>query len=100
MEVFKDEDDEVVVKKWRRLMAEITQSGSAVPILRSQRGAKGEALPRDLVLGTLVRFKQLKRWNIVSEVIFTLWTFFSLTLCSLTLLWKIVLFHSWVLPTP
>jgi len=56
VEVFKDAANEVEVKTWRRLMVEIEQSGSAVPILRSKR-TKGEALPRDLVLGTLVRFK-------------------------------------------
>lgn len=67
VEVFKDEATELEVKNWRRLMTEIEQSGSAVPVLKSQR-SKGEALPRDLVLGTLVRFKQLKRWNLVSEV--------------------------------
>lgn len=67
MEVFKDEADEADQKNWRRLMKEIDESGSAVSILRSQR-AKNQALPRELILGTLVRFKQLKRWNLVSEV--------------------------------
>lgn len=49
-------------------MKDIVELGSAVPILKSQR-AKVDALPRDLVLGTLVRFKQLKKWDIVSEVL-------------------------------
>jgi hypothetical protein len=66
-EVFKDTDDEAVQKNWRRMMREIEESGSAVSILKTQRGKK-EPLPRDAVLGTLVRFKQLKKWNIVSEV--------------------------------
>lgn len=68
VEVFKDAATEAEVKNWRRLMTEIEQSGSAVEVLKSQR-TKGEALPRDLVLGTLVRFKQLKKWKIVSEVL-------------------------------
>lgn len=68
VEVFKDAADEADQKNWRRLMREIDESGSAVSILRTQR-SKGQALPRDLVLGTLVRFKQLKKWNIVSEVL-------------------------------
>lgn len=67
VEVFKDEADEADQKNWRRLMKEIDESGSAVSILRSQR-TKNQALPRELILGTLVRFKQLKRWNLVSEV--------------------------------
>lgn len=67
MEVFKDEADEADQKNWRRLIKEIDESGSAVSILRSQR-TKNQALPRELILGTLVRFKQLKRWNLVSEV--------------------------------
>lgn len=67
VEVFKDEADEADQKNWRRLIKEIDESGSAVSILRSQR-TKNQALPRELILGTLVRFKQLKRWNLVSEV--------------------------------
>ncbi|WOL03404.1 hypothetical protein Cni_G12124 [Canna indica] len=67
-EVFKDAADEAEQKKWRRLMMEIEKLGSAVPILKTQR-AKVDALPRDLVLGTLVRFKQLKKWDIVSEIL-------------------------------
>ncbi|XP_073114037.1 uncharacterized protein [Elaeis guineensis] len=66
VEVFKDAADEAEQKKWRKLMRDIEESGSAVSALRTQR-AKSEALPRDLVLGTLVRFKQLKKWNIVGE---------------------------------
>ncbi|XP_068657049.1 pentatricopeptide repeat-containing protein At3g59040 [Aristolochia californica] len=68
VEVFKDAADEAEQKRWRKLMNEIDEAGSAVSILRNQR-AKGQALPRDLVLGTLVRFKQLKKWNLVSEIL-------------------------------
>lgn len=68
VEVFKDEADEADQKNWKRLMKEIDESGSAVSILRSQR-TKNQALPRELILGTLVRFKQLKRWNLVSEIL-------------------------------
>lgn len=60
--------DEGAQRKWRKMMKDIETSGSAVPILRSLR-KRGEPLPRDLVLGTLVRFKQLKRWNIIAEII-------------------------------
>lgn len=67
LEVFKDAADEAEQKKWRRLMNEIEETGSAVSVLRSER-IKNEAIPKDLVLGTLVRFKQLKKWNLVSEV--------------------------------
>lgn len=65
VEVFKDEADQ---KNWRRLMTQIDETGSAVSVLRSRR-ISGQSLPRDLILGTLVRFKQLKKWNIVSEVL-------------------------------
>ncbi|PIA34790.1 hypothetical protein AQUCO_03700217v1 [Aquilegia coerulea] len=68
VEVFKDAEDEANQKNWRRLMNEIDEAGSAVSILRSQR-IKNKALPRDLVLGTLVRFKQLRKWNLVSEIL-------------------------------
>ncbi|KAJ6799234.1 pentatricopeptide repeat-containing protein [Iris pallida] len=67
-EVFKDEVEEAEVKSWRKLMAEIEEGGSALPPLRSRR-AKGDALPKDVVLGTLVRFKQLKKWNLVAEIL-------------------------------
>jgi hypothetical protein len=67
-EIFQNTSDELKQKKWRKLMKEIEQSGSAVDALRKQR-YKADILPRDLILGTLVRFKQLKRWDIVSEVI-------------------------------
>ncbi|KAL6659432.1 hypothetical protein ACP70R_003472 [Stipagrostis hirtigluma subsp. patula] len=67
-EVFKDAADEAEQKNWRRMMREIEESGSAVSILKTQRSKK-EALPRDVILGTLVRFKQLKKWNIVSEIL-------------------------------
>ncbi|KAI7993506.1 Pentatricopeptide repeat-containing protein [Camellia lanceoleosa] len=39
-----------------------------VSVLRSQ-WTKNESLPKDLVLETLVRFKQLKKWNLVSEIL-------------------------------
>ncbi|KAF8391027.1 hypothetical protein HHK36_023327 [Tetracentron sinense] len=68
VEVFKDAADEADQKNWRRLMREIDEAGSAVSILRSQR-TNNQALPRNLVLGTLVRFKQLKKWNLVSEIL-------------------------------
>ncbi|GAB4850706.1 hypothetical protein Ancab_030006 [Ancistrocladus abbreviatus] len=68
VEVFKDSDDEADQKNWRRLMQEIDESGFAVPVLRSRRD-KNQALPKDLVLGTLVRLKQLKKWNLVSEIL-------------------------------
>ncbi|KAM0858886.1 hypothetical protein ACQ4PT_047566 [Festuca glaucescens] len=67
-EVFKDAADEAKQKNWRKMMSEIEESGSAVSILKTQRNTK-EPLPRDAVLGTLVRFKQLKRWNLVSEIL-------------------------------
>ncbi|CAH9072902.1 unnamed protein product [Cuscuta epithymum] len=67
-EVFKNDEDELEQRKWRRLMTEIEETGSAVTVLRSLR-AKNEWLPRDLILGTLVRFKQLKKWNLVSEIL-------------------------------
>uniref|UniRef100_A0A6V7QWX4 Pentatricopeptide repeat-containing protein n=1 Tax=Ananas comosus var. bracteatus TaxID=296719 RepID=A0A6V7QWX4_ANACO len=67
-EVFKDAADEAEQKSWRKMMKEIEESGSAVSILRTQRSRR-ESLPRDLVLGTLVRFKQLKKWNLVSEIL-------------------------------
>ncbi|CAL9153903.1 pentatricopeptide repeat-containing protein At3g59040-like [Musa acuminata AAA Group] len=68
VEIFKDAADEAEQKNWRKLMKEIEELGSAVPILKTQR-AKMDALPRDLVLGTLVRFKQLKKWGLVSEIL-------------------------------
>lgn len=67
VEVFKSAEDEADQKNWRKMMNEIDKPGSAVSVLRSQRD-KNQALPKDLVLGSLVRFKQLKKWNLVSEV--------------------------------
>lgn len=64
IEVFRDAADEAEQRKWRRMMKEIEEVGSAVSVLST----KNQALPRDLVLGTLVRFKQLKKWSLVSEV--------------------------------
>ncbi|KAK9667907.1 hypothetical protein RND81_13G019800 [Saponaria officinalis] len=68
VEVFKDSADEADQKNWRRLMLEIDETGSAVPVLRSRR-ASNKSLPKDLILGTLVRLKQLKKWNLVSEIL-------------------------------
>ncbi|EAZ05871.1 hypothetical protein OsI_28108 [Oryza sativa Indica Group] len=67
-EVYKDAADEAEQKNWRMMMREIEESGSAVSILKTQRSKK-EPLPRDAVLGTLMRFKQLKKWNLVSEIL-------------------------------
>ncbi|KAE9448005.1 hypothetical protein C3L33_20104, partial [Rhododendron williamsianum] len=72
VEVFKDAADEADQKNWRKLMNEIDESGSAVSVLRSIRIEK-HSLPKGLVVGTLVRFKQLKKWNIVSEILEWLW---------------------------
>lgn len=66
IEVFKDSADQ---KNWRRLMKEIDETGSAVSVLTSEK-TRNKTIPRDLVLGTLIRYKQLKRWNLVIEVIF------------------------------
>ncbi|KAL8088451.1 hypothetical protein AgCh_038294 [Apium graveolens] len=66
IEVFKDASDEADQKNWRKLMTEIEESNSAVSVLRSKR-IRNEALPKHLVLGTLVRFKQLKKWKLVGE---------------------------------
>ncbi|KAL6989057.1 hypothetical protein U1Q18_014809 [Sarracenia purpurea var. burkii] len=68
VEYFNDAHDEADQKNWRKLMTEIEEAGSAVPVLRSQR-TKNQSLPKDLVVGTLVRFKQLKKWNLVSEIL-------------------------------
>ncbi|KAL0362226.1 UNVERIFIED_CONTAM: Pentatricopeptide repeat-containing protein [Sesamum calycinum] len=67
-EVFKDAADEADQRNWRKLMLEIEEADSAVAVLKSRR-VKNQALPKDLVVGTLVRFKQLKKWHIVSEVL-------------------------------
>ncbi|CAN4110089.1 unnamed protein product [Withania somnifera] len=68
VEVFKSAEDEADQKNWRKMMNEIEESGSAVSVLRRKRD-KNLALPKDLVLGSLVRFKQLKKWNLVSEIL-------------------------------
>lgn len=67
IEVFENEADEEDQKNWRKMMNEIDEVGSAVSVLRTRR-TKNQPLPKDLVLGTLVRFKQQKKWNIVAEV--------------------------------
>ncbi|KAL9690643.1 hypothetical protein QQ045_011049 [Rhodiola kirilowii] len=68
VEEFKDAEDEAYQKNWRKMMTEIEETGSAVTVLRSER-VKNQPLPREMVLGTLKRFKQLKKWNLVSEVL-------------------------------
>ncbi|XP_075498271.1 pentatricopeptide repeat-containing protein At3g59040 [Primulina tabacum] len=68
VEVFKDAADEADQKNWRKIMLEIEESDSAIAVLRSRR-SKGEPLPKDLVVGTLVRFKQLKKWKLVGEIL-------------------------------
>lgn len=67
VETFKDAADEADQMNWRRLMREIEEAGSAVTVLRSQR-VRNQVIPRETILGTLKRFKQLKKWNLVSEV--------------------------------
>ncbi|KAJ8435942.1 hypothetical protein Cgig2_023318 [Carnegiea gigantea] len=66
LEVFKDAADEADQKSWRKLIQEIVDTATAVPVLRSRMGSN-EFLPKDLVLGTLVRLKQLKNWYLISE---------------------------------
>ncbi|XP_044465632.1 pentatricopeptide repeat-containing protein At3g59040 isoform X2 [Mangifera indica] len=68
VEIFNDAFDEADQKNWRKLMNQIEETGSAVAVLRSERTG-GQPLPKDLVLGTLVRFKQLKKWNLVCEIL-------------------------------
>ncbi|KAL6529819.1 hypothetical protein OROGR_015442 [Orobanche gracilis] len=68
VEVFKDAEDEADQRNWRKLMLEIEEADSATAVLKKWR-VKNQALPKDLVVGTLVRFKQLKKWNLVSEVL-------------------------------
>lgn len=68
VEIFKDAADEANQKNWRRMMKEIEEVGSAVSVLRSEK-TRNEALPKGLILGTLVRFKQLKKWNLVGEIL-------------------------------
>lgn len=69
LQVFKDADDEANQKNWRRVMTQIDETGSAVSVLSAEK-LKSQTLPKHLVLGTLVRYKQLKRWNLVIEVFF------------------------------
>ncbi|XP_050381329.1 pentatricopeptide repeat-containing protein At3g59040 isoform X2 [Argentina anserina] len=68
MEVFKDAGDEADQKNWRRLMNEIEEKGSAVTVLKNEK-LKNKSIPKDVVLGTLVRFKQLRKWNLVAEIL-------------------------------
>jgi len=48
-------------------MTEIDESGSAVSVLSSEK-INNQSIPKSLVVGTLIRFKQLKKWNLVAEV--------------------------------
>ncbi|GER54013.1 pentatricopeptide repeat-containing protein [Striga asiatica] len=66
--IFKDAADEADQRNWWKLMLDIEEADSAIEVLKSRR-VKNQALPKDLVVGTLVRFKQLKKWNLVSEVL-------------------------------
>ncbi|TQD77153.1 hypothetical protein C1H46_037317 [Malus baccata] len=68
VEAFKDAADEADQKNWRRLMNEIEKTGSAVSVLKSEK-LKDKTVPKDVVLGTLVRFKQLKKWILVSQIL-------------------------------
>ncbi|KAK4749833.1 hypothetical protein SAY87_027282 [Trapa incisa] len=68
VETFKDATDEADQMNWRKLMKEIEEAGSAVTVLRSER-ARNQEISRETVLGTLKRFKQLKKWNLVSEIL-------------------------------
>lgn len=76
-EHFKDEANRLDQKSFWKLMLDIDKTGLAVPVLKSRQASK-ESLSKDLVLGTLVRLKQLKKWNLVSEVFVLL----SSVLCS------------------
>ncbi|XP_057865110.1 pentatricopeptide repeat-containing protein At3g59040 isoform X2 [Cryptomeria japonica] len=53
-------------REWREMMMDIESCGSAVPVLRSLL-TRRRHLPRELLVGTLVRFTQLKQWNTVTE---------------------------------
>lgn len=68
LEVFKDAADEADQRNWRRIMTEIDEAGSAVSVLSSEKN-KNQTIPKDLVVGTLIRFKQLKKWNLVVEIL-------------------------------
>ncbi|CAI9779297.1 unnamed protein product [Fraxinus pennsylvanica] len=48
VEVFKDAEDEIEQKKWRKVMNEIEEADSAVLVLKSRR-AKHQSLPKDLL---------------------------------------------------
>lgn len=69
MTEFNDGADEAKQKKWWKMMTEIEETGSALTVLKRQITEKQSVVPKDLVLGTLVRFKQLKKWNHVIEIL-------------------------------
>lgn len=68
LEVFKDAADEADQRNWRRVMTEIEETGSAVSVLSSEK-IINQTIPKDLVVGTLIRFKQLKKWNLVVQIL-------------------------------
>ncbi|OIW12754.1 hypothetical protein TanjilG_24687 [Lupinus angustifolius] len=68
LQTFKDAADEAYQKNWRRLMTEIDETGSAVAVLSSEK-ILNKTLPKGLIVGTLMRYKQLKRWNLVAEIL-------------------------------
>ncbi|KAL2323949.1 hypothetical protein Fmac_023007 [Flemingia macrophylla] len=68
LEVFKDASDEADQRNWRRVMTQIEETGSAVSVLSSEK-INNKTVPKDLVVGTLIRFKQLKKWNLVVEIL-------------------------------
>ncbi|EPS73544.1 hypothetical protein M569_01211, partial [Genlisea aurea] len=68
VEVFKDAEDEADQKNWRKLMLEIEETNSAVDVLKSRKLNK-QPLTKHLIVGTLIRFKQLKKWNLVSQIL-------------------------------
>ncbi|KAK7280623.1 hypothetical protein RJT34_25688 [Clitoria ternatea] len=68
LEIFKDAADEADQRNWRRIMNEIDEAGSAVSVLSSEK-TKNQTVPKDVVVGTLIRFKQLKKWNLVAEIL-------------------------------
>ncbi|CAN6465431.1 unnamed protein product [Victoria cruziana] len=67
-EAFKENEDKLQQKNWRKLMSEMEESGSPVSVLRRRRICV-EYLSRDVVLGTVLRFKQMKKWDIVCELL-------------------------------
>jgi hypothetical protein len=92
--VFKDAADEAEQKNWWRLMNLITETGSAVSVLSSEK-KKNQTIPKDLLVGTLIRFKQLKKWNHVAEVYcnvaFFVFLEFDFKCLVCVIIWKIII---------